>query len=90
MFSLFSNLTLLLEALEKGKAVAKPELWSKRADLTAKLTIFLTALFGLSKAFGYDLHIGAVDTATVASGIAIVGTTVVNLMHVASNDKAGK
>lgn len=87
---MFDKVKYLYECMQAGKALQDAGVWSRRADLIAKLTALLMAASGLAEAFGYDLRLSGTDVAAVAQGLGVLAVTLVNVLHVASNKEAGK
>lgn len=86
----FEKVTAGYRAMEYGQQLANAHAWADRATAISLLTAFLTAAVGLAKGFGYDLHLEGTDISAIALGLATVGCTISNFMHVAANEQAGK
>jgi hypothetical protein len=88
--SLWAKLSAIWQALQAGKQLADPDVWSNRANTVAILTALITAAIGLARGFGIDLPtITGVDIAQIALGLSTLGYIVVPLLHTAANKRAG-
>lgn len=76
-------------ALKKGESLANPNLWSKRANLTAILIIFIQGCLLISKSFGYEFMIDQMQIQQIADIISTIGVALVAVIHTASNKEAG-
>jgi hypothetical protein len=90
---MLAKLKAFWDVLQKGKSLADKEVWADRATRTGTIAALLSALAALVASFGYDINISATDANEIAAGISAVVaviTAVANLLHVASNDAAGR
>jgi hypothetical protein len=91
MFNPFSLISDLNDACKAGQALENPESWSRRANLTGLFTVIVTFILTLLNTFAHiDLGLSADDIQKICAGFAIVGVSVANLLHTASNVKAGR
>jgi|GEM_PF-3761348 len=90
MFNPFSVISDLNDACQAGKALENPAVWSKRATLISRFTVIITVALSFLKTFGHiDLGLSDEDIAQICSAVAIVGVSIANLLHTASNVNAG-
>lgn len=88
--SLWAKLSAIWEALQAGKQLADPAIWSNRANTVAILTTLVTAAVGLARGFGIELPtITGVDIAQIALGLSTLGSIIVPVIHTAANKRAG-
>jgi hypothetical protein len=89
--NIFALIKAVYDASEAGKQLANPGSWAGRATATARLVVLLnTALLLVNHFLGTEFHLGPEDAQAVATGISIIGMLVVDRLHVASNEAAGK
>lgn len=89
--NIFTVISDVYSASQAGQEIANAKTWANRANTGAKLTILLTAGLSLFKQFsGIDIGLSDADLQQIGSAIAIVGVSVVSVMHTASNPNAGR
>ena len=81
----------LYHASQAGQEIADAKIWANRAQVAARLTVLITAVLALVKQFtGFDLGLNDADLQQIGAAIAIIGVSIANCLHVASNPNAGR
>jgi O-antigen/teichoic acid export membrane protein len=83
------KLWAIISVLRKGSEVADPEKWKSRTISTSMIVALLASCLSVSRAFGYEPPITAVDLENIAVGIIAIGGIAVSIVTAASSKRAG-
>lgn len=78
-----------MSVLKKGNSLVNPGIWTSRANATALLIILIQGILQISKAFGYEFEIDAIQVQQIADILSTIGVGAIALAHTASNKEAG-
>jgi hypothetical protein len=62
-------ITDFFQAFKQGKQIANPATWKNASLATSALVTFLTALVGIAKGLGYEIHIDDQTLQAAGAGI---------------------